>query len=291
MNAEIARFDQLRAQISSFVQPTEMIVVSDKATEIAAGGALKTVKDFLKEIESRRVEAVQPLNDRAKELNAYAKDIAAPLLKAEVQIKQKIGAWANAERVRLETERRELEEQRLAEQRRLDEARREREVAITAACEAEWRAIEEKASAESAAAKKKQEAESEARKAFGASAANDARIAADESARISRVAEEQRAAELRAAEASEALRLEQERAAKEQELAAHRAARAAEAARPKNLRRVVKFEVLDPLQIPREYLEVNESAIRKALQTAVSAETVLLIPGVKWHVDFEVIAR
>lgn len=291
MNAEIARFDQLRAQISSFVQPTEMIVVSDKATEISAGGALKTVKDFLKEIEARRVEAVQPLNDEVKYINAYAKEIAAPLIQAETHIKQKIGAWANAERVRMETERRELEEHHLAEQRRLDEARREREAEIAARVEGERRAIHEKAAAEFAAAKQKQDAESEARKAFGSSAANAARIAADESARLSRVAEEQSAPEARAAEESEALRLDQERAAKEQELAAHRAARAAEAARPKNLRRVVKFEILDPIQIPREYLDVNESAIRKALQSAISAETVLLIPGVKWHVDFEVVAR
>lgn len=290
---ELDKFDELRGQIAAFVKPVQEMIVSDVASNAVATGSLKTVKQMLTEIESRRTEVTGPLRDKISQVNLYAKEIAGPLLQAETQIKQKIGTWANAERVRIETERRELEEQRLAEQRRLDEARREREAEIAAKAEAERKALEEKASAEAAEAKKKQDAESEARKAFGASVANAERIAADESARLARrIAEEQRAAEARAAEASEALRVEQERASKEQELAAHRAARAAEAARPKNLRRVVKFEVVDLSLIPREHMVVNEASIRKALQ-AVPPENVptFSIPGVKWRIEFEVVAR
>lgn len=121
---EISFFDEFKSQVATFVDPTKAIVVVDAASNAVAAGALRTIKDFQKQIDARRVATVKPLNDRVSAVNDYAKQISQPLIEAEKMLKGKMVDWAEAERRRADDERRKLEEQR-REQERRDAAERE----------------------------------------------------------------------------------------------------------------------------------------------------------------------
>jgi len=291
-STDLTRFDELRSQIVQFVQPVSTMTVIDTATSAIAAGALRTVKEFSKEIEARRVEAVSPLNEQVKSINNYAREIAAPLVAAELEIKAKMGEWANAERVRLENERKEAEEQRKQEQRRLDEERRAREAEVRAKAESERKELEAKIAAETKVRQEKESKEREALAMFAVDPKEAEKRAEAERSEFAERAERQR----KEAETREAiqLRLNEEQAQRikaEMESAAKQALKAAEAARPKNLRRVVKFEITEPALVPREFLTVDQSLVRSALQAAAKDNPGYTIPGVTWMIEFEVTAR
>ena len=76
-----------------------------------AAGWLKSIKGFLKSIEDARTRITKPINDSLREVNAQAKEAAAPFLESEAKIKRAMIAYSD-EQDRLQRE----------EQRRLNEA-------------------------------------------------------------------------------------------------------------------------------------------------------------------------
>lgn len=126
MENQLTQFDQLRAEVTLFVEPcTKLTVGSDQDAETVLSAG-KAVKDFMKKIEARRTELVKPLNERVKEINAYAKQIGAPLEAAESHIKKQLVSW---ERV--------LEQKRQEEMRKLEAARKQAEAEAQAKLKAQ----------------------------------------------------------------------------------------------------------------------------------------------------------
>jgi len=126
MTKDIKEFDVLSAEIAALVEPTKLIKVIDFNTCNYAIEAGKSVKAFLKKIETKRKELVEPLNEQVKAINSYAKQISSPIESAESHIKKEVIAFENEQqqirydlRIKLETEQRAKE---IALQAELSEA-------------------------------------------------------------------------------------------------------------------------------------------------------------------------
>jgi hypothetical protein len=143
-------------------------------------------------------------------------------------------------------------ERRMAEKRKLDEDRRKADEEARKKAEAERKAIQEKA-----------DEEARAMAMFGAKA--------------DPLAAEKEAAELQA-------KLDREQ--KEREKSHRDQVCGLEASRPKNTRTEWRFEIEDPSQVPRDFMAVDETAIRRAI--VAGART---IPGVRIFSELVVVAR
>ena len=119
-------FDKLKADVTIFVAPCSEIVVSSKETSASALDVAKQVKSFMKRIESTREELVAPHLEAQRRINAYAKQIAEPLLGAESHLKKQLIAWEKK-----------LEEVRREEAKKVEAARLEAEAAARAKFKAE----------------------------------------------------------------------------------------------------------------------------------------------------------
>jgi hypothetical protein len=133
MSTQIKQFDELVSQVTQFVAPTKDIKVTDNSSADKAIETGKAVKDFLKKVETKRKELVGPLNDQVKLINDYAKDITAPLLKAESHIKKELSDFAIEQELIRRKEREKLEAERREAQAKIDA-----EIALASAkCETE----------------------------------------------------------------------------------------------------------------------------------------------------------
>jgi unconventional prefoldin RPB5 interactor 1 len=268
METSLVQFDSLKADITVFVAPTREIAVSDLASNTVAHDTLKQVKTWQKKIETKRTELVAPLNEMVKRINEYAKQIASPLQQAEIEIKDKMRTFALAEERRRAEELRKIEEERREAQRKADEERKRIEAARMEE-ERKARAIAEEQDRQHRAALA----------AFGAST-EATKKQADEAAATA----ERDRLEMLKRKAEEQARLEREQ--NEREAIAARQLRELEASRPKNTRKVWKFEIVDPFAVPRSFLSVDEGKIRNAM-----AQGIYEIPGVRIFEETTVVAR
>lgn len=246
--AEFASVEPALAAIRSGYR--EIATIKSPEQFSRAGDLLKAVKGALRQIEDQRVAITKPMNDALRATNAQAKTASAPFETAEREIKARMVEYTN------EQERVRREEQRKAE----EAARAERERLAKLAREAE-----EKARAEQERLRKEAEA---------AAAAGRAAEAAKLNARADRV--------------------EEKTAAKVEELQVREASVVAPVIQrepPKvagvSTREVWLFEVNDPTQVPRQYLIVDESKIRKVVQ-ALKGDA--QIPGVRVYSERQIAA-
>lgn len=283
---DLTDFDTLKAQVSLFVQPTANLVVVDSASNAVALGTLKTIKSFMNQIETRSKAATKPLKDRAKEISDYAKEITLPLESAETSIKAKMAAFAAEER-----------KQREEEQRKIDAEIRER----AHAHEMERQKIEAEARTSRLKADQARQAEearqqkvlednqrhaAQARALFGTGPADKAKEAAAAKALADQQAQDRRVAEAQAEEArlSENARIERYQAEFTRSAAAARAK--LEAERPKNMRQVPKYEVIDVKILPPQFLIADLVRIGSAVRAGTRE-----IPGVRIWMEDTVVAR
>lgn len=270
-------FDKMKAQMATFIGPTKDVIVTDKATDILAQGALKTLNDFKKVIEENRVTAKKPHLDACRQIDEYAQDITKPLTDAINGIKDKRTAWTDAENVRIAAERRKLEE----EQRELERkarAEQERQIAEERkAHEAAQAALKKQQEAERAAFEKEQQKKLERRKAFGL---DEEKARKDKEAAERAMQEKAEADRRAAAQRAEQARLETqarlEREQKEQQQAMAARQKALEAEKPKGTRQVPKWEVVDAKLIPAKYWMLNDTLIGQDVRGGIPA-----IPGIK----------
>lgn len=132
----------LLEEIRTFVTPVFDLKVSDTASMKQAQDVGKTIQSLIKKVEDRRKELVRPLDDQRDIIQAAAKEVTAPLLKAkDAMQKQLLGYSQEIERQRVEALRAKQEEerQRLAEQ---DAERRRVQDALEAKQKAEREAAE-----------------------------------------------------------------------------------------------------------------------------------------------------
>lgn len=122
----LTEFDKVKAEVAEMIAPTLAIRVTDAKSAQDAALAAQQVKLYLKRVDAKRDELVRPLNTRVKEINAYAKNLEAPLLQAERHLKAQLVAYQV-----------EQEEIKKAEARRAEEERRRAEAELRAKQEAE----------------------------------------------------------------------------------------------------------------------------------------------------------
>lgn len=125
METELSKFDQLSAEIATFIAPAKAVVVDSKETCERAMTSAQQVKKLEKAVEARRKELVGPLNDQVKRINDYAKKILEPLAGADSHIKKQLIGWER----KLEDERREaqrkIDAEAAAQRKRIAEAEAE----------------------------------------------------------------------------------------------------------------------------------------------------------------------
>lgn len=251
MTQELKAFDALQANIQEFVAPTFLISVTDFKSSDEAIAAVKAVKAYLSEVEDKRKELVGPLNERVKQINAFAKDVAHPLQQAEEFIKAQLVKFSDLqERLRLEELRRVQEVERLA---------REKAEAARLAAEAELRAKQEAEITPTAAV----------HDIFGAGDAEDNERALRVEHERQRAEQEQRLAE------DEAVR-QAEFKQKQYEI---------EQQRIKGVKKVWKCEMIDVALVPEHFLiiELNTQAVLAAARGGTT-----VIPGVRLWQDSSV---
>lgn len=132
MSTDLALFDELKADIALYVQPTKEMKVVDLRSGADVSTALKQIKSYRDRIEKQRKDLTGPLNDRVKAINEYVKTIAQPLLDAENYLKKQL---LDYEVSVLEKER-EAKRKQLEEERRAQLKKQEEEAALAAEAQA-----------------------------------------------------------------------------------------------------------------------------------------------------------
>jgi fused signal recognition particle receptor len=294
--AEVDRaVEEVASPISTVVAIAQRLDVTDAGSAQQATELLTRIAGQAKAAETARVELVRPLNDHVRTINARFREAAEPLAQAREIVSKKLLAYqAEQERLRAAEQAR-IDAERRAAEETAAEARRQEEAAARAASEAAARE----------AARKQAEAERTERERLAAIAREQderkrrvAMMSDDELARCraeggpdAQLAYAELAVRKRAREAQEAAaaarQREEEARAAEQVVrgtplpvaAPTQAAPVAKLAAPSGaaqVRKVWKHEVLDVDAVPREYLVVDERAIRQAIRDGVRA-----IPGVR----------
>lgn len=233
----------------------------DDDTAVKLADAIKATTAFMKGADAARVAAKEPHLAAGRAVDGFFKKLVDPVDK----VKNRMAALLTAyQRKKADEERRERE--RIAEeerQRKLAEERAAREAARLAreAWEAA-RAAEAAASAEAEAARR---AADEA--AAAAREAKDRAAAARQDANVAKSAATVKAAELTRTRS--------------------------DLGSLASLRTTWAFEIEDPDEVPRQYLSVNEGAIRAAIKSATTKDgkCPLKIPGVRIYERHESVVR
>jgi hypothetical protein len=229
-----AALEPYLAKIDGFAESANAIEITDAASQDTAVEMAGQAKRLGKNIEAARKQFVDAPNDYVKQVNGLAKGIIAKLDGIENGIKRKMGDYQ-----------REVERKRLAAEA---EARK-------AAIEAQ-RLIDEEARL--------------ARETADKVAAEAARIA-DEAAKAGNV-DAARLAEVAAAEAAKAqVQAELPTVQVEAPFIPQSSGPVRTAEGTASIKKVWKFEVTDAQAVPREYLVVDERAIRQAVAAGVRA--------------------
>jgi hypothetical protein len=279
VNQDLAPFDAMSAEVTLLVKPIYGLKVTDPDSEIVAAEHLRKLRILRDSVEAKRKELTAPLRERERAINDYAERLATPIRQAEAALKDEAKAYKiEVERkIREERERLEREErERVAEEAR---KRREAQEAAEARRREEERVAREKADA---IQKERDEAAAKAAKArslFKTSgmAVFDGGPQVDEAAALRERHEKERLEEQARAEREES----------ERKKAFEAEQRRLEALKPKGLRTDWDFEVQDASQVPREYLMVDE----KALRFAVVGRGLRQIPGVRIFEKRSVVSR
>lgn len=254
MSKDLAKFDELKADVSLYVAPVLTMEVRDFKTSEAAIEARKTIRRYMADLEKKRKELTAPLDAQIKMIRAYAKGIEDPLLKAEQHILFQLNRFAEEqERIRV-AKQRAIEEARREAERKAEEDRKRLEDELEARRQAELEAL---------ASTQEQSAESAS---FWGGDAPTVDVEAEAAAIDEKLERERVEAEARA----ERERIQRESDAKQAEWDANQY-------QIKGARKTWDYEVTDINQIPKEFLivTVNKQAVLATIRAGVK------IPGIR----------
>jgi hypothetical protein len=299
---EQQRIAEVAGSIDTVVEAARAIEVRTEQEAGVATEFLARVSQERKLANAARTAIVKPLNDHVKFINGTFSDKLERLGEADGIVRKRVLGFQEEQRRKAAEEQARLDAERAEREREAAEERAREAAEETARREA---AAREAAAAEAAARKAEQERREEEERLQGELAdemrgldmpllvaeleSDDSRRARAADAELGRRDAEHRAEAARRAaeEAAEA-----ERAAREVEEQARAApvedAPRAEAVQPgvirsaagsASTRAVWDFEVTDPDRVPREWLVVDEKAIRAAVKR--KADPVREIPGVR----------
>lgn len=280
------------AERRAILEQSEFLIAKIAKIEVKDADTAKDAQFLMKEctglenlIEEKRTSITKPINDALKELNAMAKELAAPVTKAKDEIKAKQVAYAQ----KLEREAAEREAAVMAVISQIRQTADESELEVLAFEHEEH--PDSRIKAEIETRRSYFEEEERKRKLKEAEDAEAARIASL-AAKVTpeQLEEERRKADekLKQMEADAELRRINEDAAKQEakEKAAEderKREKAAAAAAPKGIRKVLKFEVSEASLVPRALCSPDETEIRNFLKENPHIRE---IPGVRiWSED------
>ena len=256
IESETKASEQVSDVVTRAIDRANRVEIRNQDELQSAATLLGELQKLKRNAESTRTQIVKPLNDHVKDINQKFKAITEPLDAEMAILKNKASAFQRQE-----------EEKRRVEQERLDAERKERERIA--------REAQEKAELE--ARERREEAERLAREAE-----ESASGAVDSS--IEEAAEEAAAALDRARAEEEALAASQP----EPEVAAPVLDTGPVKVKGLSTRKVWTFKIVDESKVPREWMLIDESAIRKRMLQSISEDREscnLEIPGVEFVRD------
>ena len=140
--AELIRFDELKAKVSAFVAPALKSQVTDFKSSQDAIDSRKMLKGFQKDLDRRVDELVAPHKAAIDLIKRLAKEIEDPIDRCDSHLKQQVDQQAAAQ-ARMQAEMRKKEEERQRrEEEEATEKRRKEEAAAEAKRKAELEALE-----------------------------------------------------------------------------------------------------------------------------------------------------
>jgi hypothetical protein len=249
----VPKEEEIERKVPALVDQASAIIIRDQDTLTGANDFSIAIKRMRREIE----ETFDPIIEAAHVAHKVALDkkrkYIDPVDAAEKMVKGKIGSYlTEQERIRKEAERKVWE----AEQEKI----RAQQEATRKAQEAERKAEAERQRIADAARRQAEEADARAARARSDESRRKAQAEAD---RIRREAAEKAAADKIKADAEQA-RLRDEAAKREAEIAAKAPAQVAKMeTKGISTREDWDFEILNPDLIPRDFLMVDESKIRR----------------------------
>lgn len=267
--SEQSKVVEVAGEVAAVVERARALEIRTPQEAQEAAGFLGEIATARKKSESARRFLVDPLNQHVKAINEEFKSAAAPLEEADQVVRAKVISYQQEqeraraeEQARIDAERRAAEEAAEAERRRqADEAARlERE-----AREAERERQAQLREAHNERAREIAAMDDDALSAFA--------LRTDDQAEL-RLAQQEMSARLarrQAQEAAETARRESEEATQREIAAKSAPAVAVEASKPAGVatRKVWKAIVTDPMQVPREYLAVDQAALNAAVRAGI----------------------
>lgn len=116
MSTDLQRFEPLKAEIALLVSPVMSVTVAGFQDSQNAIDAAKTLKAMSKRLDEMRRAETDPLNERVKAINAYVKQLSAPLDAADAHLRNELTKFA-AEQEKIVQEQRRIAEAEAAKQR------------------------------------------------------------------------------------------------------------------------------------------------------------------------------
>lgn len=251
--------------------------VKDADSSTQATALAKECVALEKLIDERRDAIVRPMNEMVKDVNAKAKELVAPITEAKEAVRKKQVAYAEA--LRIEAEKKEAAV--LAVLREIRNAPDEAELEVLAMTNENpdpriVTAIEQKRSEfeEAARQRKLKQAEEEEAKRLAelAKTAAPEDVEAQKAESDAKLKQLEADAELQRIEEDSKKREAEEKAAEELK----KQEKDAKASAPSGLRYVVRFEIENAAEVPRELCVPDDAKIREALKQGVRE-----IPGVR----------
>lgn len=131
MEANLVKFDAAKAEVDRSVKSLKNLIVTDEPSRAVVYDRCVAANKTLKLIEDKRRELVKPFNDAVKVINGYAKnELSAPLQQIIAEKKSGIMAWdakvaeqRRKEQERIEAEQREIREKEAAKKMEADRER------------------------------------------------------------------------------------------------------------------------------------------------------------------------
>lgn len=272
---------EVEIKTSELTKEISAIEVKDEETASSAKLLQKSCTALEWLIEDKRKEITKPLNDFVSGINSLAKELVEPISKAKDEIKLKQIKYAQElERQRLEKENEVLaiiaKVQAMPDEVELElyaDTVTNPDLRIKSAIEAKRGYFEE------------QERQRKMREAQEIEAKRLAQIAKEQWEEAALRAREQAEEKLRLQKAQDELARQQEDSKQKDaeemaEFQRQQVQKQQSATRVKGLRKVVMFEVTDPLKVPRELCTPDDSKIRESLK-----ENFREIPGLRVWVE------
>lgn len=101
VSVDLTKFDKAKQVVSTAKEMLKLaLIINNTEDQQWSLSVLKDTSVVIKAIEAKRVELVKPFNDASKQINAYAKELSAEMEKLIVDVKAKVLEFQKAEELK-----------------------------------------------------------------------------------------------------------------------------------------------------------------------------------------------